>query len=59
MTSVMALDGVKSFLSWSDVPIHVNVCDTIQLLAGFPQCNIAEIQKKLKTSNVFSSFIVC
>ena len=19
--------------------IHVNVCDTVQLLAGFPQCN--------------------
>ena len=39
MTSVMALDTVMSFARLKDVTIYVNVCDTVQLLAGFPQCN--------------------
>ena len=34
MTSAMALDGVSRFMH-----IHVNVCDTVQLLAGSLQCN--------------------
>ena len=34
--------------------IHVNVCETVQLLAG-----MAEIWKKLKSSNEVLSFLVC
>ena len=37
--------------------IRVNVCDTVQLLAGLLQY-IGESWKKLNTSNVFLSFIV-
>ena len=60
MMSVMVLDDVTSFLRLKDVTntnVQVNVCDTVQLLAGILQCN--ESWKKLNTSNVFSSFIVC
>ena len=35
-----------------------NVCETVQLLQVFCSA-MAESWKKLKTSNVFSSFIVC
>ena len=56
--SVMGLDSVTSFLGLKDVTIHVNVCDTVQLLAGFLQCNGVS-WKKLKTSNVFSPLIGC
>ena len=38
--------------------IHVNVCETVQLLHDFFSA-IGESWKKWKTSNVFSSFIVC
>ena len=38
--------------------IQVKVCDTVQLLVGFFSA-MAESWKKLKTSNVFLSFIVC
>ena len=36
---------------------HVNVCETVRLLADFFSA-IAESWKMLKTSNLFSSFIV-
>ena len=39
MTSVVALDGVTSFFMLKMLQIHVNICDTDQLLAGFLQCN--------------------
>ena len=58
MTSVMALDGVTSFYARKTSQIHVNVCDTVQLLREFLS-TMAASWKKLKTSNVFSSFIVC
>ena len=38
--------------------IHVNLSDTVQLLQDFFSA-MAENWMKLKTSNVFSSFIVC
>ena len=38
--------------------VHVNVCETVQQLQDFFS-EMAESWKKLKTSNVFSSFIVC
>ena len=46
MTPVVALDDVTSFSRLKDVKIHGNVCDTVKLLAEFPQC---ESSKKLKT----------
>ena len=58
MMTVVAFDGVTSFSCVKTLQKYVNVCDTVQLLAGFPQCN-GESWKKLKTSNVFWSFIVC
>ena len=39
--------------------IHVNVCDTVQPFLRDFFSAMAESWKKLKTSNVFSSFIVC
>ena len=39
--------------------IHVNVCNTVQLLAGFLLCNGGKLENKLKTSNEFSSYIAC
>ena len=38
--------------------IHENVCETVQLVQDFFSV-MAESWKKLKSSNVFSSFIVC
>ena len=52
MTSFMALDGVTSFLHLKDVTI------TCKRMREFFSV-MAESWKKLKTSNVFSSFIVC
>ena len=58
MMSVMALDGVTSFNVGKMLQIHVNVCNTVQLLAGFPQCNGGKLEVA-EDFNVFSSFIVC
>ena len=58
MTSVMALDSVTLFLRLKDV---TNTCKCIRnspTIAGFLQCNGRKLEK-LKTSNVFSYFIVC
>ena len=38
--------------------IHVNVCETVQLLQYFFSA-MAQSWKKLRTSNVFSLFIAC
>ena len=38
--------------------IHVSVCETVQLLQDFFS-TMAESWKKLKTSHMFSVFIVC
>ena len=58
MMSVMAMDGVTSFLSLKDV---TNTCKRMRnspTIAGFLPC-MAETWKKPKTSNVFSSLILC
>ena len=58
MTSVVALDDVTSFLRLKYATYSCNVCDTVNyILAGFIQCNGGKLEE-LKTSNVFSSFIV-
>ena len=41
----MALDGVTSFLRLKALQIHVNVCNTVQLLAGILQCNGRKLEK--------------
>ena len=38
--------------------MHVNVCETVKLLWDFYNA-VGESWKKLKTSNMFASFIVC
>ena len=59
MTSFMVLDGVMSYLCLKDV---TNTCKRVRhsptILAGVIQYN-GESWKKLKTSDVFWSFIVC
>ena len=52
MTSVMTLDGVTSFLRLKDV---TNTCKRMRHSPTIGA--LAESWKKLKTSNVFSSFI--
>ena len=53
MTSFMALDGVTSFLRLKDV---TNTCK--RLRRGLSIGGSSSVQKKLETSNLFSSFIV-
>ena len=52
--SVMGLDGVTSFLGLKDVTIHVNVCDTVKLLARFPQCNGGKLEEAADIKCVFA-----
>ena len=40
-----ALDGVTSFLCLKMLQLHVNVCDTVQLLAGFLKCNGGKLEE--------------
>ena len=54
MTSFMALDVVTSFLRLKDVTI---ICKRMRRSLSIG--GRSSVQKKLKTSNVFSSFIVC
>ena len=56
MTSFMALDGVTSFLRMKDATIRY-VTQSKYWREFFSA--MAECWKKLKTSNVFSSFTVC
>ena len=59
MTSFMALDGVTSFLHLKDVTITWKCMRrSLGIWREFFSA-MAESWKKLKTSNVFSSFIVC
>ena len=53
MTSVMALDGVTSFLRLKDVKMHVNVCETVRRLAGFLQCNGGQLEEAEDFKSVF------
>ena len=59
MTSVIALDGVTSFYAGKTQLKYVNICDTKFNYWRDFLSEMAESWKKLKTSNVFSSFIVC
>ena len=45
MTSVMVLDGVTPFLSLKALQIHVNIWDTVQLVAGIIQCNGRKLEE--------------
>ena len=54
MTPVVALDGVTSFYACKTLHIHVNICDTVQLMAGFLQSN----GRKLKEVQFFKCVFV-
>ena len=54
----MALDGVTFLRHLKDLINTCKVCETVQLLQNVFSA-MAESWKKLKSSNVFSSFIVC
>ena len=59
MMSIVALDGVTSFLPLKYI---INTCKTYATQSNYWRdffSAMAESWKKLKTSNVFSSFIVC
>ena len=56
MMSVMALDGVTSFLRLKEVKTHVNVSETVRPLAGFLQRNGGKY--KQETEDFKSVFIV-
>ena len=58
MTSVVALDGVMSFLHLKDATYHVNVCDTVHLLAGFLQCNGGKLEEAEEFKCVFVVYCV-
>ena len=45
MTSVMASDDVTLLLRLKTLQIHVNVCDTVQLLAEIIQCNGGKLEE--------------
>ena len=53
MTSFMALDGITSFLRLKDV---TNTCKCMR--RGLSFGGSSSVQRRLKTSNLFSSFIV-
>ena len=59
MTSFMALYGVTSFYRLKDVTITCKRMRRSLRIGGSSLSAMAESWKKLKTSNVFSSFIVC
>ena len=58
MTLVVALDGVTFFYVWKMLHIHVNVCDTAQLLAGFLQCNGGKLEEAEDFKFVFVVYYV-
>ena len=59
MTSFMALDGVTSFLGLKDLTITCKRKRCSLSIGGSSSVQWRKGWKKLKTSNVFSSFIVC
>ena len=59
MTSVMALDGVMSFSGLKGVTITCKQMRHSQTIGWDFLSAMVESLKKLKTSNVFTSFIVC
>ena len=58
MASFTALNSITSFLRLKDVQLLVNMCNTVQLLAGFLQCNGVKLEEAEEFKCV-SSFIVC
>ena len=45
MTSVIALDGETSFYACETLQIYVKVCDTVQVLARYLQCNCGKLEE--------------
>ena len=58
MTSFIALDGVTSYLRRMKLQIHVNVCDTVQLLAGIIQYNGGKLEEAEDFQCVFIVYCV-
>ena len=58
MTSIVALDGETSVLLLKTLHIHVNVCDTVQLLAGFLLCNAGKLEEAEDFKCVFILYCV-
>ena len=56
MMSDMALDG--HFYARKTLQIHVNVCDTVQLLAGILQCNGGKLEEAEDFKCVFVVYCV-
>ena len=54
MMSVVALDGE----CLKTLHIHVNVCDTVQLLARFLQCNCRKLEEAEDFNCVFVVYCV-
>ena len=54
----MALDDVTSFYAGKTLQIHVNVCDTVHLFAGFPQCNGAKLEEAENFKCIFIIYFV-
>ena len=58
MTSVMAFDGVTSFLRLKDIQKHVNVCEAVRHLAGFLQGNGGKLEEAEDFKSVFIVYCV-
>ena len=60
MTSVMGLDDITSFLHLKKktLQIHVNVCDTVQLLARIVHCNDGKLDEAEDFKCVFVVYCV-
>ena len=59
MTSFMALDGVTSFLRLKDIANSRKRMRRSLSIGGSPSVQWRKVWKKLKTSRMFSFFIVC
>ena len=57
-TSVAALDGVTSFYACKTLQIQLNVCVTVQLLAGILQCNGGKFEEAEDFKCVFVVYCV-
>ena len=54
----MALEDECRFYAGNTLQIGVNVCDTVQLLAGFPQCNGRELEEAEDFKCIFVVYCV-
>ena len=55
---LMVSDGVTSFYARKMLQIHVNVCDTVQLLAGILQYNGGKLEEAEDFKCVFVIYCV-